>query len=218
MDLTLSCHCGRTMTHVDSALPPGKYRCGCGWSVRVSRSKNPAHCIGERRDGRPCAGKVRITRPVPLCMKHLEQLAKSGVPAFDTAIKNASVMRDIQRDHEQAAYEKREEKRRRHFENLQREREEDARARSVVYYVRIGEYIKIGTTINFKERMGSLLVDEVLATEPGGRQQESIRLRQFADLRVRRREYFRPDRRLLEHIEEIRQRHGEPEALTTGGS
>lgn len=73
---------------------------------------------------------------------------------------------------------------------------------AVVYYLRIGDRIKIGFTTNLKQRVANLRLDfdAVLATEPGGRDQESRRHQQFADERYGRREDFAPSDRLMVHI------------------
>ena len=76
-------------------------------------------------------------------------------------------------------------------------------ANAVVYYVRIGDHIKIGFTTQLRERMRALYADplDLLATEPGGRVQEWARHRQFAEERVSpQRELFDPSPRLLAHI------------------
>lgn len=87
---------------------------------------------------------------------------------------------------------------------------------SVVYYVRIHDRVKIGYTGNLKQRLSGLRVDPdaLLATEPGGREQEAIRHAQFADERYGKREDFNPSRRLLEHIAQVKTLHGDP-VLTT---
>lgn len=80
---------------------------------------------------------------------------------------------------------------------------------AVVYYVRLGNHIKIGTTTNLAARLNALYVDHdpelLLATEPGGRDVESLRHHEFDQERVyANRELFNPSRRLLEHIESLR--------------
>lgn len=74
---------------------------------------------------------------------------------------------------------------------------------SVVYYLRHGDHVKIGTTTNLERRLTSLYAtpDALLATEPGDRELEQARHAQFAAERVyRNRELFNPSRRLLAHI------------------
>lgn len=89
---------------------------------------------------------------------------------------------------------------------------EDYAAACVVYYVRIGDKIKIGFTGNLTQRMKSLRADKanVLAVEPGGRELEARRHKQFSRLRAGRREDFQPTFALIQHIDSIRERYGEP--------
>lgn len=85
---------------------------------------------------------------------------------------------------------------------------------SVVYYVRMRDLVKIGTTVNMKNRSGDLLWDEVLATEPGGEELERMRHKQFRHLRVRG-ERFEPGPDLMSHIAMIRKHFGEPQMTAT---
>jgi len=81
---------------------------------------------------------------------------------------------------------------------------------SIVYYVRRGEVIKIGTTTVPVMRFETLMPDEILAFEPGTAKQEKIRHRQFAHLRCRG-EHFRIAPELLEHARHLRQMYGDPD-------
>lgn len=76
---------------------------------------------------------------------------------------------------------------------------------SVVYYVRVADHIKIGTTRNIAQRMKDLYLDHMpnalLATELGGADLESARHREFSEDRVyANRELFHPSPRLLAWI------------------
>ncbi|WP_405769276.1 hypothetical protein OG539_32755 [Actinacidiphila glaucinigra] len=88
---------------------------------------------------------------------------------------------------------------------------------SVVYYVRRGQLIKIGTTRVFANRMSNLRPDEILAVEPGSYSIENQRHQQFEQHRYNREvpgsksEYFHPGDDLKDHILELRKRHGVPE-------
>lgn len=53
----------------------------------------------------------------------------------------------------------------------------------VVYYLRYAERIKIGTSHDPGSRLRAIAHDELLAFEPGGRELEQARHRQFAALR-----------------------------------
>lgn len=60
----------------------------------------------------------------------------------------------------------------------------------VVYYLRLGERVKIGTTFAPRQRFAALPHDEVLAFERGGRDLERRRHREFADDRLGTSEWF----------------------------
>lgn len=73
----------------------------------------------------------------------------------------------------------------------------------VVYYVKFGDRVKIGTTTNFQARMSNIPHDEVLAVEPGGRELEQLRHKQFAEARSHR-EWFDLSAELFRHIDRIK--------------
>lgn len=75
----------------------------------------------------------------------------------------------------------------------------------VVYYLRFGDRIKIGYSSNLATRLTVIPHDEVLATEPGTRETEQQRHRQFSDLRLTG-EWFSMGAELIGHIETIRGR------------
>lgn len=54
----------------------------------------------------------------------------------------------------------------------------------VVYYMRLGDLVKIGYTSNLENRVAAINPEEVLATEPGGRLLEAQRHKEYAGLRV----------------------------------
>lgn len=93
-----------------------------------------------------------------------------------------------------------------HQRHLARKESDDAQGISrVVYYLRIGRFIKIGTATRLDERLKSYPPDtEVLATEPGHYSTEHRRLVEFAEYLAARREWFHPGSRLMEHIERLR--------------
>lgn len=75
---------------------------------------------------------------------------------------------------------------------------------NVVYYIRHGGRIKIGTSNNFKRRLAVLPHDEVLALEPGSYDLEAKRHSQFHSSRIRRTEWFVTTEHLSEHIAHVR--------------
>ena len=88
-----------------------------------------------------------------------------------------------------------------------------------VYYIRRGDLIKIGFTIQLAERMQALLPDEVLAVEPGTMRLERERQRQFAEWRYAGgfgpAEWFFDVPPLRDHIARVLLEHGQPPALPT---
>jgi hypothetical protein len=87
-------------------------------------------------------------------------------------------------------------------EAIQRQNERLAKQvaeRSVVYYARLGNRVKIGYTTDLTKRMSVIQPEEILATERGGPKLESQRHAQFAELRVVG-EWFRYEQPLIDHI------------------
>lgn len=80
-----------------------------------------------------------------------------------------------------------------------------------VYFLRVGERIKIGYSADVKARMRAYPPgSELLAVEPGDRDLETQRHQQFAGSRTDGREWFRPAPDILELVEEIVGTYGEP--------
>lgn len=78
----------------------------------------------------------------------------------------------------------------------------------IVYYLRFGDRIKIGTTTNLAVRLKVIPHDELLATEPGGYEREQTRHREFGHCQVLN-EWFRgDDPKLLAHIGQLRRAAG----------
>jgi hypothetical protein len=85
----------------------------------------------------------------------------------------------------------------------------------VVYYLRVGGYIKIGWTSDLEKRMRSYAPDTVLlATEPGTRKDEQKRHRMFAVHRTHGREWYAMVPALMHHIDRVVKEHGMPEEVT----
>lgn len=75
----------------------------------------------------------------------------------------------------------------------------------VVYYLRFGDRIKIGTTGDLHQRLKQIPHDELLATEAGSTERERERHIQFTHLRVDgQREWFHDAADLRAHILSLR--------------
>ena len=73
----------------------------------------------------------------------------------------------------------------------------------VVYYLRYGDRVKIGTTVNPRQRFAAIWHDEVLAFERGNRRREQERHRQFAVDRAGTSEWFRLTPVILRHVDAL---------------
>lgn len=75
---------------------------------------------------------------------------------------------------------------------------------NVVYYVKVGKYIKIGTSRDVDRRLQQYPPDsELLATEPGDHDIEAMRHDQFREYLAARNEWFTPGPKLMWYIEHL---------------
>lgn len=74
--------------------------------------------------------------------------------------------------------------------------------RPVVYYMRLGNRIKIGTTVNLSRRLDAINPEELVTLEWGDHAVERQRHRQFAALRCNG-EWFKMEEPLLTHLREL---------------
>lgn len=80
-----------------------------------------------------------------------------------------------------------------------------------VYYLEVGERIKVGFSTDVKRRMRQYPPgSKLLAIEPGDYELEKSRHRQFEGSRTEGREWFRPTADLLEHAKALVAEHGLP--------
>ncbi|MFK0045520.1 GIY-YIG nuclease family protein [Streptomyces sp. NPDC090741] len=78
--------------------------------------------------------------------------------------------------------------------------------KNVVYYIRFGDRIKIGTTKDLRRRLAALPHDELLAVEPGGYDIEASRHRQFQPHRISG-DWFKAHADLASHAACVREQH-----------
>ncbi|AEV51933.1 GIY-YIG nuclease family protein [Prescottella equi] len=73
-----------------------------------------------------------------------------------------------------------------------------------VYYLRVGEHIKIGYAANLEQRLASYPPDtDLLAVEPGTMRDETERHRTFRSFRVSGREWYEQRPILMDHIAKV---------------
>lgn len=202
---TVACGCGRTM-NLDPLRGKDAYRCGCGVRVKLAIPDTP-RCAGYH-DSNRCRSGVAAGIPVDLCPEHAENLR--ALWRLDLTVKQRA------EDESRFGSETMERLDRYHLTPQDPDRNRaawlgmslamrspDAHA-PIVYYLRFGDRIKIGTTRNLPKRLAAVPHDEVLATELGDFQVEGSRHRQFQHLRIKG-EWFQPAQDLLDHIEGVRQ-------------
>lgn len=163
--------------------------------------KETRMCIAEDRHGNPCEKNSHENSSTFLCFDHAFEVYLEVHREIGLNIRTLFQMMDKQAKKEAAG-----------ATAFEKELALAYAAQSVVYYVRIGDYIKIGYTENLTERLKALRVDkaDVMATEPGGREKEKERHQQFAHIRRGRRENFEKTPELLTHIAKVRRDNGAP--------
>lgn len=106
-----------------------------------------------------------------------------------------------------------------HKEEVVRVSREHARSRrttgngrkAVVYYLRVGDLVKVGYSFELQQRLRQYPPDaEVLAVEPGDEQLEQQRHRDLRNNLARGREWYHPTKEVMQHIAHIIEQHGPP--------
>ena len=164
-----------------------------------------ASCTAQLRNGNFCDLPTLPDMPFPICEKHASaiyrRISQNVEAKIDAARRPLSWVDKNQVDLD---------------DHMDRRRAATV-AQSVVYYLRESSgAIKIGFTTNMEARLLALRInrDAMLATEPGGRELERMRHRQFKHLRLGRWERFQPEADLLSHVAMIREHFGEPNITT----
>lgn len=155
-------------------------------------------CTVQMKSGRFCDIESMPEAPYPICPKHAAKLflfLRSRM-SVDDASRVEATLDAMARDR---------------GARLNRRRYRETHD-EVVYYVRVGEYIKIGFTGNLRERMKAYMTGTLLACEPGGRAVERLRLQQFwQDRAPHGYEWFHPSSSLTDHIDAVRAKHSQPD-------
>ncbi len=137
-------------------------------------------CTSVNDRGQDCDQLVPDGAPVTLCLKHM-------IRAYLFVRDRLTVVPPMDRACERAKFDTK-----------------------VVYYVRFGDRVKIGTTADLVTRLQGIPHDEVLAVEPGGVELERGRHNEFAEHHIRG-EWFHAHPHLLAHA--MRDRIAHPELL-----
>lgn len=144
-------------------------------------------CTVQRPGGDFCDAPSHEDVPFPICGKHASQLWRH-VNVTMSQLSAKDVFKPPIGDAEA--------KRRR---GMKRKKDH------VVYYIQVGDVIKIGTSGNLRQRILSYPMNRrLLATEPGSYELESKRHAQFRALSQFGKEWFAPGEDLMRHINDLR--------------
>lgn len=147
-------------------------------------------CTVQRRNGDFCDADSAEGMPFPICGHHAAKLYRAVRDKMHLLTESPPANRAHALD--QMVREKR-------SQDLRRQRLPADYHAAVVYYVRVGELVKIGTTEQLKVRMRSYPPgSKLLAKEQGGHELETTRHHQFRHLLAHGNEWFRADQELLD--------------------
>ena len=149
-------------------------------------------CTAQKGSGEFCDAPSMPDVPFPICGQHAYRLWR----------RLSEIVTEAERDKLRIltlAFEQIDEKR-------AREDRRRASADHVVYYVLVGDLLKIGTTSRLKARLAQFPPNKkLLAVEPGSYELERKRHVEFADLLAHGNEWFRFEGALIEHVQNMRQ-------------
>ncbi|MEU7787679.1 GIY-YIG nuclease family protein [Amycolatopsis sp. NPDC049159] len=161
------------------------------------RQRTHVTCTVVQRNNRFCDDPSADDVPFPICAHHAKQLYRhireAMAPlASDPLYALWHNVERIQADRE-------------------RQRVADSAKTFVVYYVQLGEHLKIGYTGSLRKRMRAYPLNRrLLAYEAGGQELELKRHQQFREYLSLGQEYFAPGPKLIEHVNELRAKAGAP--------
>lgn len=144
-------------------------------------------CTVQMASGRFCDAPGAEDMPFPICLRHALALYRRVFQSIDE--KTSDPLYQL------------------HFvtrlmgEERERNQRKWAEKEYRVYYVHVGDLIKIGVTTTLKQRMSQYPPgSRLLASEVGGYALEAERHKQFADLLAAGKEWFHPGAALISHI------------------
>lgn len=155
-----------------------------------------SRCTVEYRPGEFCDAPAVEWAPFPICARHAISLYK----AVDATLRAAQGDRAIS---VKVALDSLDEK----PSDRPRLGELEPEAEPVVYFLLIGELVKIGQSNNLTKRLAAYPPHaQLLATEYGDRAREAQLHREFREYLVSGREWFTPGPRLREYVEDLANR------------
>lgn len=161
--------------------------------MRVTRNEG-TRCTVESDGGRFCDAPSAPGSPFPICGNHAVELYRWMQGMVSDVMDNYREHLDVHAAMVQGVADQEYAK-----ANTRQHR---------VYYVRVGDLIKIGMTARLRQRLNAYPPDaQLLAVEPGGEALEGQRHHQFRHLLAHRKEWFRPGPDLMDHIAKVSERY-----------
>lgn len=156
----------------------------------MPKSTHWSTCTAQKESGEFCDAPSMPDVPFPICFRHAAQIYRFLRGAIDGASQSDNSLEIISDMFE---------------ERNKRVLAEAALQQGLVYYVQIGEHVKIGFTTNLRGRLAQYPPNRrLLATEPGFEDVERQRHAEFSQYRYMGREWFEPGPDLLAHINRLR--------------
>lgn len=173
------------------------------------RGGNPKRCIFPY-----CTNAEGVYRGTMMCSEHASGIA-TLVNRHDRAIqavREERMRKNLDSPHTQAIIDDVTGQQKRRASKPKREK-----IGPVVYYIKYGELIKIGSAKDLEARLATYNPGgELLATEPGDRDLEQKRHEQLAIHRIYGKEWYAATPTVLHHIDLLTRKHGEPPEVNVG--
>lgn len=160
-----------------------------------------------------CVNKVEYQALWPLCITHAVPIYEAMLTAERNSLELARSLPSPSRTDRDNAQDANDEKM-------------QAGAEGFIYYLLVADRVKIGFSIDIRQRMRAYPPgSELLAVEPGSMELEKQRHREFAHVRRSGREWFMPCPEIDAHVVALVEQHGNParfgyrfrERATAGG-
>lgn len=156
----------------------------------MPRATHWSTCTAQKESGNFCDAPTIPEAPFPVCVRHAAQLYTFLSERIKESAHGSATSLDALIELTATGH--------------QRTRQPSSWNDGVVYYVQVGELVKIGNAVNLRRRLTVYPPGRrLLATEPGGEMRERKRHHQFRASRVER-EWFRPTDDLVAHIVKLR--------------
>lgn len=155
-------------------------------------------CTTQREDGSFCDATTIPDAPFPICVRHAAQLFSFLSHTAEVKLTNGFL--DL------ALYEIRKTEAMQMTDRAARSARR-ARQQGQIYYLRVGDLVKVGYTADLRQRLRDYPPDaKLLAVEPGTRTHEAQLHRKFRHLLAGRAEWYRAGLDLMHHIAAVRDR------------